>query len=199
MGTKPTFISGEQPDYPDEARALGHHGEVRITVTIDEAGAVTNAELGQTSHSDLLDASALETARGAKFTPALDTDGRPMPLTFLVPYTFDNATSSEPGGGLVRYGCSAFTRDMDWWDSLGLNNENGKPAKTRLETMLLGFRVMFGARGLDGLRTTMDDHDRNWAKAREKCRANPDKLLIDYLDNRKEIERLSKIEARRAR
>ena len=203
--TPPTFVSGDRAPYPEEAKALGHHGEARVAVTIDASGAVTQAEIRKSSMSELLDASALETARAAQFTPALDADGQPVPLTFLVPYEFYKSKSPEAGGGLVRYSCADFTLDTDWWDGLGQLNDRGKPQKTQLETMLLGLRSIVAGRGSliptdpKAFRKMMDDHEKNWAAARTKCRAHPDKLLIDYLDNREAIVRLSQATARESR
>ena len=201
--TPPKFVSGDRAPYSDEAKALGHHGEVRILVSVDESGRVRSAQVRQTSHSELLDASALETARSAQFTPALDAEGQPMPLDLIVPYEFYKSKSSEPGGGLVRYSCADFTLDTDWWDSLGLTNDRGKPEKTQLETMLLGLRtISSGTRGSifptdpKAFVKMMEDHRKNWSKAREKCRANPDQMLIKYLDNRKQIERMSEMAMR---
>ncbi|QYJ08194.1 energy transducer TonB [Qipengyuania flava] len=203
--TPPTFVSGDRAPYPEEAKALGHHGEARVSVTIDETGSVTAAEIRKSTKSELLDASALATARSARFTPALDADGEPMPLSFVVPYEFYKSKSSEPGGGLVRYSCADFTLDTDWWESLEQVDDRGRPEKTQLENMLLGLRTIVAGRGelipTDPKRflQMMEDHRKGWAKAREKCRANPDKLLIDYLDNRKAIERLSEMTARERR
>ncbi len=182
---------------------LGHHGKAVVRISIDTAGAVTLAEIADSSRSDLLDASALATARTARFTPALDGNGNPLPLTFLAPYEFYKSQSSEPGGGLVHYNCADFTLDTDWWESIN-PVVDGKREKTRLEIMLLGLRVIAASNDslfpgdAESFRNVMDAHRRNWAKAREKCRANPDRLLVDYLNQRKAIERLSEMEAREA-
>jgi hypothetical protein len=157
--------------------------------------------LTQGSGSDLLDVAALAAAKTARFAPALDSDGKAVPLKFVAPYEFSQARSSEPGGGLVRYRCAAFTRDMDWWDSTHPDSD-GKGTKDEIYHMLLGLRVLTYPGGMmagfkDG--KVSKEHKADWTNARKQCRANPDRLLVDFLEQRAYILALSKSEAAKAK
>jgi len=70
-------------DYPVEAQRAGEQGTVAFTLFIDERGTPRRCEVTASSGSARLD----QTACGllierARFVPALDADGRPVPATY---------------------------------------------------------------------------------------------------------------------
>jgi TonB family protein len=197
LKAKPKFLSGDEAAFSETAKALGHHGSVLVDVEIDRSGTVLAAVLKKSSGSDLLDGAALAAAKTAKFTPALDASGVAVPLKFVVPYGFYQYQSIEPGGGLVRYSCASFTKEMDWWDATH-PEINGKPESSQLYTMLLGLRMMSNPGGMMAAFSGgkgVAVHKAQWAQTREKCRANPNKLMIDYSDQKEMIIRLSKVKS----
>jgi TonB family protein len=78
------FAAGK--DYPAEARALGIEGALRVRLVVDEQGKVTSRVLlNHLGHG--LDELALRRAAEIEFTPATDTDDRPV--TSVVVWTFN--------------------------------------------------------------------------------------------------------------
>jgi len=73
--------------YPAEARRLGIEGRIRVRLTVDASGKVTQAKLlGSLGHG--LDELALSRARAIQFTPARDTDDKPVASTVIWTFTF---------------------------------------------------------------------------------------------------------------
>jgi TonB family protein len=73
-------------DYPAEARALGIEGALRVRLVVDAQGKVTSRVLlNHLGHG--LDELALRRAAEIEFTPATDTDDRPV--TSVVVWTFN--------------------------------------------------------------------------------------------------------------
>ncbi len=196
---KPKFLRGDRAEFPAEAKALGHHGTAVVEFVIDAAGAVSSATLRTSTGSSILDKAALTTANTARFTPARDSGGNAIPLKFVTGYEFYQSKSHVPGGGLVHYTCDAFTREMDWWDAQHPDRTK-KDSRDQLETMLVGFRLMFQpggamAGGVDGIRKKSAEHDAAWSAVRKDCRANPADLFVDHFDMRDMLIRLSKVAA----
>lgn len=65
------------PPYPSVARRMGEQGEVRLDVHVDADGSVSDVRLKQSSGSDTLDRTAVETVKKWRFKPAT-VDGRPV-------------------------------------------------------------------------------------------------------------------------
>ncbi len=196
---KPKFLSGDRADLPAEAKALGHHGTAVVEFVIDTDGTVTSATIRTSTGSPILDEAALTKARIARFTPARDSSGNAIPLKFVTGYEFYQSKSNVPGGGLVDYTCDAFTREMDWWDAQHPDRTK-KDGRDQLETMLVGFRLMFQpggafAGGVEGVRKKSAEHDVAWAAVRKECRTNPADLFIDHFDLTETLIRLSKLAA----
>ncbi|HWO18103.1 MAG TPA: TonB family protein, partial [Kofleriaceae bacterium] len=64
-------------DYPPEARRLGIEGEIQVQLIVDDKGKVRAATLlNKLGHG--LDELALSRARKLEFTPAIDTNDRPV-------------------------------------------------------------------------------------------------------------------------
>ena len=84
--TKAKALSMPRPAYTDEARAAAIEGKVRVELTIDETGAVTNATIKEGLGHGLDDA-ALAAVRGAKFSPATRC-GKSVASTFVVAVRF---------------------------------------------------------------------------------------------------------------
>jgi periplasmic protein TonB len=67
-----------QDSYPAAARRAGAAGRVSVAVTVGTDGRVSACEVTATSGNDDLDAATCRLARrNARFTPALDAEGRP--------------------------------------------------------------------------------------------------------------------------
>jgi protein TonB len=73
------------PTYPAAARAIRAAGIVRVDVTIDEAGDVT--EVQKTSGPPLLQSAARDAIKRWKFKPFL-RDGHPVKATGFINFNF---------------------------------------------------------------------------------------------------------------
>jgi len=84
--TKPKYRDRVQPQYPDSARSANIEGKVRIEVTINAEGDVTDARIVQgLGHG--LDEAALVAMKRTKFHPATKC-GKPVATTIVIPITF---------------------------------------------------------------------------------------------------------------
>src|SRR5262249_42325166 len=73
-------------DYPPDAKSLGLEGQIRVRPIVDENGKVKSSVLlNRLGHG--LDELALERAKRIEFTPARDTDEKPV--TSVVVWTFN--------------------------------------------------------------------------------------------------------------
>jgi TonB family protein len=79
-------ISLPKPPYPAIAKAAHASGTVVVQVTVDEDGNVTNAKA--VSGHPLLQASATQAARQARFTPTV-LAGKPVKVTGVLTYNFE--------------------------------------------------------------------------------------------------------------
>jgi TonB family protein len=82
-----------KPDYPATAREAGASGAVEVQVTVDEEGKVISATA--VSGHPLLQAAAVEAARGAKFSPT-KLSGEAVKVTGTVVYNFVSGAEPKP-------------------------------------------------------------------------------------------------------
>lgn len=66
----PSFLSRQEPTYPERARRAGAEGVVGVRIALAADGSVRQVELTRSSGSRLLDEAALAAARASTFTPA---------------------------------------------------------------------------------------------------------------------------------
>jgi protein TonB len=66
----PSFLSRQEPAYPERARRAGVEGVVGVRIALAPDGSVRQVELTQSSGSRLLDEAALAAARTSTFSPA---------------------------------------------------------------------------------------------------------------------------------
>lgn len=83
---KPKLVHLPQPGYTEAARAAGIEGKVRISITVDETGQVTDVKVLQ-SLGHGLDEAALAAARAARFEAAVRC-GKPSSSTFTISMRF---------------------------------------------------------------------------------------------------------------
>lgn len=81
------YLHNPRPAYPSAARRFGEQGRVVLRVLVSADGRPEQVEVGSSSGSPRLDASALETVRSWKFVPARQGD-RPIAAWVLVPISF---------------------------------------------------------------------------------------------------------------
>lgn len=74
------------PAYPEEARKAKKEGSVEVNLIVDENGAVTDAQVVE-STDPIFEAAAIEAVRRWKFEPALDA-GKPVACGMLAPVVF---------------------------------------------------------------------------------------------------------------
>lgn len=83
---KPKLLNLPQPVYTDAARAAGVEGKVRVSITVDQTGQVTEVKVLQ-SLGHGLDEAALTAARAARFEAAVRC-GKPASSTFTIAMRF---------------------------------------------------------------------------------------------------------------
>jgi len=83
---KPKLLHLPQPAYTEAARAAGIEGKVRVSITVDSSGQVTEVKVLQ-SLGHGLDEAALAAARGARFEAAVRC-GKASSSTFTIAMRF---------------------------------------------------------------------------------------------------------------
>jgi protein TonB len=79
-------VNGDD-NYPPDAKALGIEGNVKASITINEKGLVVAVRiLERAGHG--FDEMATQALRRFRFSPALTSDGRPVPYRFTYDYRF---------------------------------------------------------------------------------------------------------------
>jgi periplasmic protein TonB len=80
-------------DYPAAAKQLGVEGKIRVRLTVSDTGQVTGAVLiNKLGHG--LDEVALALAKKLEFTPATDTNDKPVPSLVVWTFTFTLPSNS---------------------------------------------------------------------------------------------------------
>lgn len=159
--SRPKIVEKTDAPFPEAARMAGHHGQVKITVTVDANGRVSAATVTVSSRSDLLDTAAADAARASRFRPALDDEGKPTEGSYVLTYRFDDRT-------LKTYRCADAVRDVDWWHAVwpGRSDE--------VDWLIYWFAMLDTSNPTAG-----GERDRLIAKVWTRCRATPDALLAD--------------------
>ena len=75
-------------NYPKGALRKGEQAIVQMRVNVDETGAVTQCTIGKATDTQYLNSPACGPMEMAKFEPALDKDGQPMPSYFRTSITY---------------------------------------------------------------------------------------------------------------
>ncbi|MBB6428091.1 TonB family protein [Sphingopyxis sp. JAI128] len=91
--------------YPAAARAAGEEGVVHMELGIDAAGQVTSCKVNESSLSFALDEAACALMRSdGKFSPALDSDGKPVRSVVATTFrwTLPEEAGEGPGGVAVQ-------------------------------------------------------------------------------------------------
>jgi len=83
----PRPLSEILPKYPLSARRSGFEGVVKVSVLVDERGAVTGIDVLSSSGHASLDQAVLDAYRQARFAPALQ-DGKPVAGRLVIPVRF---------------------------------------------------------------------------------------------------------------
>lgn len=83
----PKVIERSPAVYPDEARAKGLEGRVLLRLNISDTGTVANADIQQSSGSEILDNAAIASAMKWRFTPA-QLNGKAVAANIIIPVIF---------------------------------------------------------------------------------------------------------------
>ncbi len=82
------FMPDTADIYPPDARRMGIEGLVKFKLVIDDKGNVVKVKaLNHVGHG--MDEAAAQALMKAKFTPAIATDGRPVPCNWMWAYRFE--------------------------------------------------------------------------------------------------------------
>ena len=84
----PSFLSRQEPAYPERARRAGVEGVVGVRIALAPDGSVRQVELTQSSGSRMLDEAALTAARSSTFAPA-SRNRTPVESEAVASYRFE--------------------------------------------------------------------------------------------------------------
>lgn len=87
---RPMWLDGliSEGDYPKELRAQGKEGRVKVEVYIDVSGAVRDVHVIESSDARFT-AVVIDKLKKARFSPAIDRDGRPIAVHMAIPIIFE--------------------------------------------------------------------------------------------------------------
>jgi len=87
---RPVWLDGliEESDYPKELRAQGKEGRVKVEVYIDASGTVRDVHVIDSNDSRFT-AVVTDKLKKAKFSPAMDKDGKPIAVHMAIPIIFE--------------------------------------------------------------------------------------------------------------
>ncbi len=77
----PQPVYRTETKYPPELYRKRTEGDVEIAYSLDAGGAVTDARVARSIPAQVFDQAALESFRKWRFTPMLDNNGQPVPLS----------------------------------------------------------------------------------------------------------------------
>ncbi|NJD22923.1 MAG: TonB family protein [Melioribacter sp.] len=97
----PVLISKIKPSYPEIARLAGIEGTVYLKVLVDENGNVEKAKVEQGA-KEILDNSALQAAKKAKFSPAM-LDNKPVKAWVILPVAFKLDLEKKAEARILKY------------------------------------------------------------------------------------------------
>ena len=84
----PRIVDGGRPDYPENARAKGWEGTVRLQILVNTDGRAEDVRIAASSGYSELDQTAQRAVRSWRFSPALK-NGSPVAAWATVPVVFD--------------------------------------------------------------------------------------------------------------
>ena len=179
---RPEMKVSPTPEFPESERALGHHGLVKLWGILGVDGRLRHVRVTRSSGAPVLDEAAVKATEASVFSPAKAADGVPIAIPIVTHQEFYSYKSTDPGGGMVKYGCRQFTLDTDWWRA---TFPQAKAGDQELYTMMLGLGtlVSLNAGKLDAktLKQALSDFALRWDAALATCRAHPDRRLVDVL------------------
>lgn len=171
IATQPEWLSGPDAAYPEEERALGHHGTVEVRGLLGVDGRLRYATVSRSSRAPALDAVALAAITSSEYRPARDANGNTIPTMLATVRMFESYTSSE-GVGAAMYTCPQFVLDMDWfkqtWGEEALNDH-------RFYLIIRGLGTIARLSGGGGASSieSNESYLRRWNRAIETCRNRP--------------------------
>lgn len=169
--TPGAYLSGEETAYPDEERALGHHGRVEITGVLGADGRLRYAAVSRSSRAPALDAIGLASALADQYAPARDAAGNAIPVTFTTSRSFYSFTSSE-GVGAAMYTCPQFVLDMDWFKATWTEEDLRNHYFFLLVRGLGTIASLSSGRGIGAVESN-ESYMSRWNRAIETCRDHP--------------------------
>jgi protein TonB len=84
----PRFINRVNPIYPETEKLSGKESEVLAEVYIDEKGNPRKVVILR-SGGELFDKSVIDAVSKSKFSPAITTDGKIIPVRIRIPFKFE--------------------------------------------------------------------------------------------------------------
>lgn len=171
------------PPLPESEQALGHNGVVRVWVVVGADGRPGKAVVRNTSGSAALDEIAWTSMQTAQFKPARDLAGRPVATRITVVVAFGAYRTSQAPGGIRRYRCQQFVRDVDWWQSTHPGVDWNDHPLYRAMATVDATSTIFTRSGMSlaTIAAAQAGLPVRWAQAIATCRTQPDVLLVDVM------------------
>lgn len=189
---RPVYASREKTvDIPQWAKDEGHNGNAKYRATVSPEGKLVKLQLVQSSGSPAIDDAVKARAETLYYAPATDAEGTRIEGTIEIRMGYARYDSDSPGGGFRDYTCGALVREWDWFYAA---HGEGPPLfwpKNAYTSLSSVNRMMGGAR-LNGndLKRSREKREGMWDKLIKRCRKNPDKLMLDEVDQPEDYLRL---------
>ena len=178
---QPKLISGQAPELPEEARAIGAQGIVTLKGTVRADGTLTDVVVVEGTGSDLVDRTALEAFSAAKFAPAVDAEGKPVDASVTMKVDLLKDSVLDKRRDVTKKTCADFVIDFDWFRSTHPNDEN---IQMPLYSLMLGTYVVMRGMEAESMLTSARQIKIAWPATYEECRKHPDKLFFEQLNKR---------------
>lgn len=160
------LLSEPPASYPAAAKAAGHQGVVKLRLSINTEGGVEDAQVIESSRSDLLDAAAVEQVKAWKLSPAIDAEDKPMAVKVVAPIKYVKDSIAD----LANKACSDLNVDVSWFRSVYPD----KPVSDmNIYNLSLGLLAMAAGSGPKMLETSRK-FSKAFDKTVERCAEKPD-------------------------
>jgi TonB family protein len=178
-------------DIPQWAKDEGHNGSATYRATVGPDGKLVRLELIKSSKSAAIDEAVKARAEAKYYSPATDADGNKIEGTVEVRMGYARHEADSPGGGFRDYSCGALVREYDWFKQAHGDGpplfwpENAYTSLTSIVQMVEGLTPDRAER----LRQR-EQREVMWGKLIKRCRNNPEKLMIEEVEQPDEYLRL---------
>lgn len=178
-------------DIPQWAKDEGHNGNARYTATVSADGKLIKLDLTRSSKSPAIDEAVRVKAQEIRYSAATDAQGNPIEGTVLIQMGYSRHDADSPGGGFRDYTCGDLVREWDWFFAA---HGEGPPLfwpRNAFTSLSSVSRLIAGDRPSGAeMRSAREQREEMWDDLIERCRKQPDRLVLELVDQPEEYLRL---------